>query len=288
MALSANVERARVSEWIATLRLGGHGGYRLPYAGNCAAPVEIFCRGLPDRLLVGLGLEKEAPMVTTIETPCRKCEPCLVTRSQLWAARARDELRVASRTWFGTLTLAPTRAMQLIFAAQLGLTERGHVLDEVSDPELFQAIVKEASPDLTNWLKRVRKNSGASLRYLLVCEAHKTGLPHWHVLIHEYEGKVVKAKLEAAWRNGFSHFRLVPTTDIRTAWYVTKYLSKSALARVRASQHYGLPPVSSHAERMEYLLSSVQLSAGPSDHCSASPFSPRRNDMTEHTTTTSV
>jgi hypothetical protein len=179
--------------------------------------------------------------------------------------------------------------MQLKFAAQLGLTERGHVLDEVSDSELFKAIVQEASPDITNWLKRIRKNSGATLRYLLVCEAHKSGLPHWHVLIHEYQGKVVKAKLEAAWRNGFSHFRLVPTTDIRTAWYVTKYLSKSALARVRASQHYGLPPVSSHAERMEYLLSSVQTSAVPSEQYSASPFSPRRNDMSEHSPpTTSV
>ncbi len=259
MALTANVERARTSEWIASLRLGGHGGYRLPFAGNCTAPVEIFCRGLPDKLMVGLGLEREAAMVATIETPCRKCEPCLVTRSQLWAARARDELRVASRTWFGTLTLSPARAMQLTFAAQLGLTERGHVLDEVSEPELFKAIVKEATPDLTNWLKRIRKNSGAALRYLLVCEAHKTGVPHWHVLVHEYEGKVVKAKLEASWRNGFSHFRLVPSSDIRTAWYVTKYLSKSALARVRASQQYGTPPCVSHAAKMEYILDSLRM-----------------------------
>jgi len=62
-----------------------------------------------------------------------------------------------------------------------------------------------------------------------------------HVLVHEALGKVTKRELEASWRSGFSHWRLVPVGDTRAAAYVTKYLTKSALTRVRASQRYGRP-----------------------------------------------
>ncbi len=251
----ANIERDRVQEWLGNLRLGGHTGATLRWAGNCTAPVSIFCRGLPDKLSVSFGHEKETPSVATIETPCRKCEPCLVTRSQLWAARARDELAISTRSWFGTLTLAPAQALQLRFGAELSLTKRGQEFGEISEDETFKAMASQATPELTNWLKRIRKNSGARIRYLLVCEKHKSGVPHWHVLIHEYDGKVTKAKLEAAWRYGFSHFRLVHREQTRTAWYVCKYLSKSALARVRASQSYGSPKVSTIAEQIENQLS---------------------------------
>jgi hypothetical protein len=251
MALIANIERARVQEWLGNLRLGGHTGARLRWAGNCTAPVEIFCRGLPDKICVSLLAEKEAASVATIETPCRKCEPCLRARSQLWAARARDEIAIATRTWFGTLTLAPAQALQLRFGAELQKDQQGHQLGELTEDELFTAMSKGATAELTKWLKRIRKNSGARLRYILVCEKHKSGVPHWHVLIHEYEGKVTKAKLEASWRYGFSHFRLVERENIKTAWYVCKYLGKSALARVRASQQYGTPKAATIADQIE-------------------------------------
>jgi hypothetical protein len=259
MALTANIERARVQEWLAPLRLGGKTATVLRWAGNCTAPVEIFCRGLPDKICVNLLSEREAASVATIETPCRKCDPCLITRSQLWAARARDEITISSRTWFGTLTLAPASALRLRYETELQQAERGHTLGELSEDELFTAMSKAASADLTKWLKRIRKNSGAKLRYLLVCEKHEGegphhGLPHWHVLIHETEGKVTKAKLEASWRYGFSHFRLVDKQQTRTAWYVCKYLSKSALTRVRASQQYGSPKVGTITERIENSL----------------------------------
>jgi hypothetical protein len=264
MALTAIIERTRVQEWLSDLRLGGQAGVVLRYAGNCAAPVDIHCRGLPDKLLVSMNKERETPMVATIETPCRKCEPCLITRSQLWAARARDELAIAPRSWFGTLTLAPAQALQAKFASEINLTKRGHDLNEVSEADQFRAVANQVSPELTRWLKRIRKNSGARLRYLLVCEAHKTGVPHWHVLIHETQGKVVKAKLEAAWRYGFSHFRLVDKQQTKTSWYVCKYLGKSALARVRASESYGAPKVATIAEvvegQLQVLRSSIVVS----------------------------
>lgn len=94
---------------------------------------------------------------------------------------------------------------------------------------------------LTLWVKRVRKNSGAPIRYLLVCEAHKSGLPHYHMLLHERspELQVRKRMLQAEWQAyGFTNCKLVEQ-DQHAARYVSKYLAKSALARVRASVRYG-------------------------------------------------
>lgn len=261
MSLSANMERFRVQNWLADLRVGGHAAPRLQLAGDCTAPVTIFGRGLPDKLLVELGLEKERPSVIWLETRCRKCQPCLTKRSQLWAARARDELGFATRTWFATFTLSPHQALRAKFAAERWLTKRGHSLDQVSEGELFKATVRFVNPELTKWLKRIRKNSGAGLRYVLVCEAHKSGVPHWHALIHEYAGKVTKRELEASWRYGISHFRLVDREDEQTAFYVAKYLSKSALTRVRASKHYGAVSAAHKTEQLEELLRAITFSS---------------------------
>jgi hypothetical protein len=80
------------------------------------------------------------------------------------------------------------------------------------------------------------------LRYLLVAEAHKSGLPHYHMLISEFEeSRPVRARhLKTNWRLGFSDVKLVAQDDgTRPAAYVAKYLAKSAIARVRASVGYG-------------------------------------------------
>lgn len=90
--------------------------------------------------------------------------------------------------------------------------------------------------ELQRFLKRIRKNSKAELRYICVQELHKSGNPHYHLLIHEVEGTLTKAVLQAAWRYGFSQAKLA---DPRTAIYVCKYLTKGEGARVRASLSYG-------------------------------------------------
>lgn len=96
----------------------------------------------------------------------------------------------------------------------------------------------EITKELTLWLKRVRKQSAASIRYLLVCEAHKSGLPHYHILVHQVgEVPVLKKHLED-WPHGFTQWKLV--NDLTsTSGYVTKYLLKEARARLRASVRYG-------------------------------------------------
>lgn len=108
----------------------------------------------------------------------------------------------------------------------------------LSEAEQFKAIAHQLHIEATKWLKRVRAMAGVPLRYLMVTEAHKSGDPHLHILLHEPGQPVTKRILETQWKLGFSHWRLVDR-DKQAAVYACKYLSKSALTRVRASQRYG-------------------------------------------------
>lgn len=84
--------------------------------------------------------------------------------------------------------------------------------------------------------------SPAKLRYLLVTEAHKKSevFPHYHMLLHELDTPVLEYDLRTHWRSrmGFCEAKLVKG-EIEKALYLVKYISKSRLARVRASQKYG-------------------------------------------------
>ena len=121
-------------------------------------------------------------------------------------------------------------------AAKIGVD-----FDTLTEDERFRHRHEKISTWLTLWLKRVRKNSGAPIRYIIVCEAHKSALPHYHALIHETDitKQVRKRTLQAAWPHGYTVFKLVSNDDTRSAAYVCKYLAKSNRARVRASVGYG-------------------------------------------------
>lgn len=208
----------------------------------CEAPITLTLEGLPDPTLVRLGVEKDHKAFFDQQVRCRKCPPCLQMRSTLWTAKAIDEVALARRSWFGTLTLDPVQVCRFtLLADRRARARRCEPLSDMNSADRFKAIAEAASPELTKWLKRVRANSRAPLRYLLVCEAHKSGVPHWHCLIHEADIPVTKRTLDGAWSLGFSQFRLV-NGDPTVARYVCKYLAKSALTRVRASQTYGRPP----------------------------------------------
>lgn len=168
---------------------------------------------------------------------CRKCPECLRARAAHWSLRAQSELQRSQRSWFVTLTLSPDEHWKVECRAQL---KYGDGWSRLAEAEKFRRLSDAAAPLLTKWLKRVRKESGAKLRYLLVVEAHKSGLPHWHLLMHEADEAqpVRKRTLQQQWWHGFSQAKLVDG-DPKTARYVCKYLAKSALARVRASGGYG-------------------------------------------------
>lgn len=204
----------------------------LPQKFPCTQPYIISAIGLPSMLDA-----KSGPMPVEMQGRCRKCAGCMRHRRTLWVARAVDEISVSSRTWFGTLTVAPEWRYRIECLAEMRLREGNEQIRSLAPAEQFQYLADFLGKEATRWLKRLRKK--AKLRYLLVFEAHKDGFPHIHLLLHEGSEALRKADLEAQWRYGFSNWRLVDQRDTRPAWYVSKYLTKSSLTRVRASQLYG-------------------------------------------------
>src|SRR5574337_950124 len=179
------------------------------------------------------------PLTVEIEMRCRACLPCARSRAAEWRLRASHECRVSPRTWFGTFTLSPQSHWTMALRASARLALGGTNFHALPEPEQWAERHKENGREFTLYFKRLRKNTGVKLRYLLVAESHKSGLPHYHALIHEVSalGSVKKAELEGTWPWGYTQFRLVETT--RIAGYVTKYIAKSIDARIRASINYG-------------------------------------------------
>jgi len=176
---------------------------------------------------------------------CRRCDNCRRRKRRMWALRARREINAATRTWFGTLTLRPEEHHRLLGEARMAEAAQGIDFDALPEAERFRLLAGAEGKLLTDFLKRVRKETSASPRYLLVTEQHKTGLPHWHILLSEQSVSlpIRKTVLERQWIAGFSHWRLInaadPDDQSKRISYVTKYVAKSSLCRVRASKEYG-------------------------------------------------
>lgn len=229
------------------------------YHGDCLAPLDMPLRGVQSIALAalrqwedddtldyadGYGLlgERRPPKtrMSYVRVRCRKCSTCLKAKQRLWAARAQDEVRWSPRSWFGTLTISPDRRFWAQAVAERRVaTTRNESFCDLTAQERTQAIARELNPEITRWLKRVRKQSAAKLRYLLVCEPHKDGFPHFHMLLHEQARPCSKRILESQWTYGFSNWRLIPPDEVKQVGYVCKYIAKSAQTRVRASRHYG-------------------------------------------------
>lgn len=228
-------------------------------AGNCLAPVTRNLAGYkmvsdltndsdrPRELLVRPG----GAMFMDLQVRCRRCVRCRRHRAALWRARARNECAIASRTWFGTLTLSPNRQAWVTMNARKLAEQRVIEWSSATQEDVFKLRCAVIGAEFTRYLKRVRKNSGAPLRYLLVSEAHKSGLPHLHMLVHQQRElqPILYDQLKKPWHWGFVNFKLVDDHK-RSAAYVCKYLSKSMLVRVRASLRYGVetPDGLNHSE----------------------------------------
>lgn len=234
-------------------------------AGNCERPIvrELYSatptkvRPDADTLRGRYDVATERTGGRTIEysVRCRKCGSCLRTRAFQWRIRARHEISNSVRTWMGTLTMRPSEHVKAEYSARLRLAASGVSFDTLTEVEQLGELLKELGSEVTRWLKRVRKQSGAPLRYFLVVERHKSaeavmaagkvpgenaGRIHFHILVHETdESRPVRHEVLAKqWRLGFTKFNLVK--DDKAAAYVAKYLSKTLAARVRASRGYGL------------------------------------------------
>lgn len=186
-------------------------------------------------------------------TPCRRCDHCRSRRRNLWVMRAKAEIDFAPRTWFGTFTLRPDEQFRTLTIARQKLARQGIDFDTLDFGDQFREHAAVAFREVTTYLKRVRKHYGPkSLRYLWVCEAHKTGLPHFHALLHETDTDrpLRHDVLTSQWKLGFSQLRLA--SDKSPSFYVAKYLAKDLATRVRASQGYGHGLVMSEPEGGTY------------------------------------
>lgn len=218
---------------------------RWPMAGGCEDPYVTECMARPSRgndgKRVTIGRGTEHTLVVELHTRCRKCANCRKQRAALWRSRAEWETILAPRTWFGTLTVRPSEHYLAQCAVTAYLEARSIPTGEVSDDRLFRLLAAREATEITKMFKRFRK-SGMQFRYLVVTEMHQSGYPHFHVLLHEVGDPVRYRALEKAWPLGFSKWRLV--ADPKEARYLSKYLSKDARSRVRASRAYGSRAVS--------------------------------------------
>lgn len=219
-------------------RIVGRNCIDWPIHGDCQNRYTATFKVLPYLDPAGRKTKRTYSIYVDIHTRCRKCEKCLLHRASLWRVRALNEYRSAPRTWFGTLTLRPDRMLHFRFRAIQRAIREGVHFEGLPAAGQFARVHAEISRELTKGLKRLRH--AAPFKYILVAEAHKSGNPHYHLLFHERNANkpLLYADLKRYfWREGFSNYKLV--VEPKQATYLCKYLSKSLLARVRASQRYG-------------------------------------------------
>lgn len=155
--------------------------------------------------------------------------------------RVRTEVRSAARSWFGTLTMGPIEQYRMLSIARHHAHTTAVRWEDLSPEEQFRRVANTSLKEVTKYVKRIRKESGVPLRYICVTEKHKSGLPHFHMLVHETELKPVRHKtLSSQWHHGFEKWRLIPLDQPRAGEYVCKYISKDAETRIRASIAYGV------------------------------------------------
>lgn len=215
-------------------------------AGRCERPVPVVLEGQHEhkwREKSRQKIRKAGFSRLMMSTRCRKCGPCLRYRSMSWKAKAGREIRSAQRTWWCTYTLSPQVHHEAWLRICVRLRKAGINPLELSAERAFKERAAELGKLFTDYVKRVRKQSQSQIRYLLVVESHKSGLPHLHALMHECQGTLLHRHVNGQWYAGFSSAVLVGSKDDvspeKVIHYVTKYISKQAVARIRASLHYG-------------------------------------------------
>lgn len=190
---------------------------------QCARPytVRVASQVDPETMANQFEAGKGTPFDVTLNVRCRKCQPCIQWRRIGWLQRVTSEMTASARSWFITLTVAPT--------ANLGHT----------DASFNRAV--------TLFLKRLRERIGSAgaLRYISVTEHHKSGMPHGHLIIHDLRGCIPYRAIRASWSWGFMRAKLIDeSVPLRAARYVTKYIAKEG-GRIRASIRYGRKDVAS-------------------------------------------
>lgn len=183
------------------------------------------------------------PRWVELRVECRGCASCLSHRAWRWTQRGVAEAAASARTHLVTLTVRP----ELQFAATCEVSrwcEEAHIeASSLSGEEMFARRCEVLFSDIQRMLKRIR-HAGAKIRYMVVAEAHRSGDPHFHMLLHEVQRFTedaydTYALVKREWTGGFADMSGVDRGDTKAVRYLCKYLSKAMAARVRASVGYG-------------------------------------------------
>lgn len=203
--------------------------------GDCMSPLK-------------LGANDLGRLFATRLVRCRVCGSCRRARTNYWGFAGMEQTRIGGeaglRTWFGTLTLDPAWQGEFLDAArQASECPNAEWWEDAQCDERFARVRDVLVRETQKMWKRLRK-AGHQFKYLIVFERHKSGLPHMHFLLHERGAPIRKKDIQAQWPYGFTNVSIVggrsarATAPERAAWYVVKYLSKSAQARQLASHGY--------------------------------------------------
>jgi len=257
------------------LRVYSPNEYGWVLAGRCSSPRSFTIGAKPQRREVRYAVAKtgafsyerlvpegyvprkwDRKLSLHMTVRCRKCDVCRKYRQWVWSMRAEQEARLSHRQWMVTLTFKPEEHYLMGCEIERDLNKnRGSVtaldhesgeivdqpyvsLDSLSLREQFGLRQKYAGAYVTRWFKRLRK-AGYGFRYLCVAEAHQSGLPHFHVVVHEIGSPIRHKVFKETWPHGFTKVKLCDGSP-RAVEYVTKYVAKNGAARVRASIRYGV------------------------------------------------
>lgn len=224
-------------------------------AGRCQTPVRVSMQSranTPERKFVVIAKRKgNLPFLFDIDVPCRKCPACMKNRAAHWRYRMVSEYKAAPRSWLCSFTYRPDVHQYVLNWLRAEHDAAGDQFDALPIEKQFQLRAGRLAKYATLYFKRLRKE-GNQFRYVLVAEAHASGLPHHHALIHEVADPVRHASLARAWEWGFMNAKLIH--EPAQAAYVAKYLSKSMGAKLRASIDYGSPPTVSNDKRQSFSL----------------------------------
>lgn len=240
-------------------------------SGNCTDPFWTTYVGRPEgdpKYWVYIPGQRGVVHVD-IATRCRRCKNCKGLRKWEWNHRMTEELRGAVRSWYGTLTLRPDVQYRVLVQARQHYWKRGVKWEDLTDDEQFRAHASFALKEVTKYIKRFRKaaygpKGKAPFRWVCVTERHKSGLPHFHMLVHERELRPIPHRiLSSSWGLGFEKWRLVKLDENPklVAGYLCAYLQKDFATRIRASEKYG----EQKAATVGALLSSLRDALGPNE-----------------------
>lgn len=190
---------------------------------TCTRPLYVWppAPGAADRRPVFSPRESYAG-ARSFAVPCGACMPCRLSRSRDWSTRLYHESMLHMSSSFVTLTYS----------------------DEFL-PDDYSVSVREVQL----FLKRLRKSSGASLRYFACGEyGGRTFRPHYHLLVFGlgFDDKTIwrrsgsghylyrSALLERVWPFGHSE---IGSVTPQSAGYVARYITKKVTGS-RAADHY--------------------------------------------------